>query len=297
MTADLERLAQQLEASPAYRVLRRFAPPARYNAPDGSELRTAAAIDFETTGFDPAGDAIIQLSLVPFSYNAESGKIFEVSPPVTYYEDPGRPIPKEITELTGIRDADVAGKRIDEAAVIAALAPVSLLIAHNAGFDRPFAERRMAVFRDKPWACSQREIQWKLAGLSSGALEFLLMKSCGLFYSAHRADIDSLALIHLLATPLPDGRLPMRLLLESARQQSARIWAEGAPIETKDLLKARRYRWNPGSDGRPKAWHKEVPGAEQESELAWLSETVFGGKKPKLRIDALDARSRYSDRG
>jgi len=295
---SLADLAAQLDASPDYQVLRRFDPPRVYHASTAADgtLRTAAAVDVETTGMDRRADAIIQISLVPFTYVAETGTVCEVGDRLDFFEDPGRPIPPEIVALTGITDADVKGQRIDEAAVAAALAPVSLVIAHNADFDRPFTERRLAAFRDKPWACSVRDVPWRQLGLSSSALEFLLIKRCRCFYGAHRADQDALALIHLLATPLDDGTLPMRLLLDSARKGTVRIWAEGSPIETKDLLKARRYRWNPGTDGRPKAWHREVPVDEQAAELEWLFANIYGGAKRNLRTDVVDARVRYSDR-
>ena len=245
----------------------------------------------------PKGDAVIQLALVPFECAPESGHIYSVGAPVTFLEDPGRPIPAEITALTGISDADVKGKRIDEAAVDEVVRSASLLIAHNARFDRPFAERRLAVFREKPWACSQSEVPWRSAGSRSSALEFLLIKRCGMFYAAHRADHDCLALIHVLATPLSNGELPFALLFKSARRQSVRIWAENAPIEMKELLKLRRYRWSSGSEARPRAWFREIPVERLDSELAWLYAQVYGGGKPRLRVDRLDATIRYSDRG
>ncbi|HEU4990309.1 MAG TPA: 3'-5' exonuclease [Gemmatimonadaceae bacterium] len=294
----LDALADRLDASPDYHVLRRFDAPRTYATPTGGEhLRTAAALDVETTGMDRRADAIIQLSMVPFTYDAESGRIFEVGATLNFFEDPGRPIPPEIVALTGITDAQVAGQRIDEDAVRRFLEPVSLMIAHNADFDRPFMERRMPEFRDKAWACSVRDVDWRGHGLSSSSLEYLLMKRCRRFYGAHRADQDAEAVVHLLATPFDDGTLPMALLLANARRGTVRIWAEGAPIETKDLLKSRRYRWNPGTDGRPKAWYRELDAEQQDAELEWLFANVFGGERRRLRIDAMDARVRYSERG
>ncbi|MGH7670538.1 MAG: 3'-5' exonuclease [Gemmatimonadaceae bacterium] len=294
----LAELAARLDASPDYHVLRRFDPPRSYAVATGREpLRTAVALDVETTGMDRRVDAIIQLSMVPFTYDVESGRIFDVGPPLSYFDEPGRPIPPEIVALTGITDADVRGQHIDEAAVHAFLEPVSLVIAHNAEFDRPFTERRLAGFRDKAWGCSVRDVPWRRLGFSSSALEYLLMKRCRRFYGAHRADQDAAAVVHLLASPFDDGTLPMAMLLDSARRGTVRIWAEGAPIETKDLLKHRHYRWNPGGDGRPKAWHRELPADEQDAELEWLYANVYGGPRRTLRIDALDARQRYSDRG
>jgi DNA polymerase III subunit epsilon len=291
-----EELILSLEVTGDYRVLRRFQPVASYHEPDGAPLNTAVALDVETTGLSPARDAIIQLALVPFEYAPESGRIYTVGAPLTFLEDPGRPIPAEIVALTGITDADVRGKRIDEGMVEKLVRSASLVIAHNAAFDRPFSERRLPLFREKPWACSQSEVPWRSAGSRSSALEFLLIKRCGMFYGAHRADYDCLALIHLLATPLESGQVPLSLLLQSARRKSVRIWAEKAPIESKDALRARRYRWSPGSEARPRAWFRELPAGQREEEMEWLYQNVYGGRRPSLRTDLLDATIRYSDR-
>ena len=117
MSDSLESLARQLEASPDYRVLRRFVPPSRYHEGDGSPTATGVVVDVETTGLDPTRDKIIEFCGVPFEFERESGRILAVREAVSYLEDPGRPIPAEVTKLTGITDAMVAGKRIDEAAV------------------------------------------------------------------------------------------------------------------------------------------------------------------------------------
>src|SRR5262249_5062361 len=40
-------------------------------------------------------------------------------------------------------------------------------------------------------------------------------------------------------------RLAMAALLEDARTPQYQLWAENAPIDFKDLLKSRGYRWSP----------------------------------------------------
>jgi hypothetical protein len=55
-----------------------------------------------------------------------------------------------------------------------------------------------------------------------------------------------------------------------------RIWARGAAIEKKDLLKARGYSWSPGELGRPRCWHRDVADADKAAEAAWLRENVVG---------------------
>lgn len=294
MSKPLEEAAARLEASPDYRVLRRFVPPPSYHEGSGQPTALALVVDVETTGLDPARDRIIEFCGVAFEYERDTGRILRVEPPVTYLEDPGRAIPAEVQRLTGITDDMVRGKVIDEAAVAALAGRAGLVIAHNAGFDRPFVDRRLAAFRDKAWACSQREVPWKELGASSGALEFLLMKRCGLFFDGHRADADCLALIHLLQQALEDGTLPLKLLLDSARLASFKVWALDAPFDKKDALKARRYRWSNGDSGAPRAWYKAVVAGELEAEEAWLREAVYGGGKG-WRADKLDARTRYRE--
>jgi DNA polymerase-3 subunit epsilon len=295
--SELEGFARQLEESGDYRVLRRLVPPRRYAQSDSLPHRTAIALDVETTGLDPRTDAIIQLSVVAFEYSAETGRIFEVSEPLTSFEDPKRPIPAEVVKMTGITAADVAGKRIDDQAVEALVRSSSLVLAHNAAFDRPFLERRLPVFKDVAWGCSLADVPWRSLGYASSSQESLLMHHCGVFYDAHRADNDALAMLHLLATPLESGDFPLALLLRSARKKTIRIWAVGAPFDAKDALKARRYRWNPGDNGRPKAWYRDVREDEQAAEQKWLADVVYGGTSGKWKLDVLDARTRYSDRG
>jgi DNA polymerase-3 subunit epsilon len=123
-----------------------------------------------------------------------------------------------------------------------------------------------------------------------------MMKQCGLFFDGHRADADCRAVIHLLQQPLADGTLPMKLLLDSARTPSYRIWALNSPFETKDVLKQRRYRWSPGEGKLPKAWYKEVAPDELEAEQGWLEREIYGGKQG-WKLETLDARRRYAEEG
>jgi len=289
-------MARALEASGDYRVIRRYrpAPPAVLRGDEGDA--SGLLLDLETTGLDPASDKIIQLAVVPFRFVRETGAILGAGAPVVFFEDPGRPIPAEVVRLTGITDEDVRGQRIDDVLIESIAAETTLVIAHNAGFDRPFSERRLPFFRDRHWACSQREIPWKERGLGSGALEFLLLRHAGVFFEGHRADHDCLALLHLLGLPFPSGETPLQLLLASARKKSYRIWAIGSPFDRKDDLKRRGYRFNNGEDKRPKSWYRDVSAAEEPAERAWLSAELYQGQAGRCRVDTLDSKTRYSDR-
>jgi DNA polymerase-3 subunit epsilon len=291
----LERMVSALQQTGRFEVLRRFEPPGRYSPPDGAHLSTAVVVDVETTGRDNQRDHIIQFSAVPFEYAPATGRIYGVGAPLTYLEDPGVEIPAEITQLTGISPEAVRGQRIDEAAVAALVEPADLVIAHNAQFDRGFLELRVPIFRYKDWACTLTEVPWPI-GTGSAKLEFLMYKQCGLFFGAHTAESDCLAVIHLLATPFETGELPMKLLLEAASKRTLRIWATGAAFDKKDVLKARHYLWSPGEDGRPKAWYRDLPEDDGPPELAWLQANVYGGRRGLWKTESLGAESRFSSR-
>jgi DNA polymerase III subunit epsilon len=56
-----------------------------------------------------------------------------------------------------------------------------IVIAHNAGFDRKFAERYWSVFQRKAWGCSATEIEWRKHGFEGSRLGYLL-NGAGFFH-------------------------------------------------------------------------------------------------------------------
>jgi DNA polymerase-3 subunit epsilon len=295
MKPDLEAMARTLENSGSYRVLRKLVPRRTFNQPDGSALRLGIFLDVETTGLDPALDEIIELAMVPFTFNRE-GVIFEIGEIFEGLRQPAVSIPAEITALTGIDDAMVAGQTIDKGEVARFIEPANLILAHNAAFDRRFVERLCDEFALKPWGCSQSQVPWKEEGFDGTKLNYLLA-GVGLFHDAHRALSDCQAALEILARPLPkSGRIAFKTLLENARKPLCRVWAERSPIESKDILKARGYRWNDGTDGRPKSWWRDVDEDRCDAELAFLGSKIYQGDVdiPVQRITAVD---RFSDRG
>lgn len=263
----LEGMARMLTASGVYKVLRRFAPRGRYGEPtDPATVSTALFVDVEATGLDTRHDAIIEFAAVPFTYCRESSQILAVLEPYVAYEDPGREIPPEVQELTGISPADVAGHRIDDGRVEALLRDAALVIAHNAGYDRPMLERRFPGFARKKWACSLGDVPWATRfGVRGSKLDYLLLQRCGEFFDGHRAEHDCQAAIHVLATCCDKGN-PFALLREAAARPTLRVRALGSPFESKDLLKARGYRWN----GEARVWWRDCTPDTLDAELSWL---------------------------
>ncbi len=287
---ELERMREALEASGRYRVLERYRRPERYLAAPGSdvEVLTGLYVDVETTGLSSDTDRIIELGLVAFEFDRE-GHIYAILDELSAFEDPGAPVPEEITRITGITDAMVEGNHLPEAAIEALVERAQVIIAHNAAFDRPFLERRLPAFAEHAWACSAHDVPWYAEGFEGRKLEYLAMKQ-GFVYDGHRATSDCLAGIHLLSLPLPrSGRRALDSLLERARRMGGRLYAVDSPFEAKDRLKARGYRWS----GR--VWYKDLPEEQLASEADWLRHAVYGGPQ-RLPVFPLNAFVRYSKR-
>lgn len=289
---ELERYKEILEATGDYRVLRRSGAVREFGKADSTAgpLLRGVYLDVETTGLERS-DVIIELGLVAFEYD-RSGRVYRVVDELDEFEDPNKPLSDEIVQLTGITDEQVKGKAIDDRRVAELVADADLVIAHNAAFDRPLVERRFPVFRDLAWACSVSDVEWSRAGFRNRKLEYLAMMR-GFFYASHRALNDCFAGIELLSAPLaPDSHeTALANLLDNSTRRGVRLWAVNSPFESKDLLKGRRYRWNPEA----KVWWRDILATEHDAELAWLMSSVYARSQP-LPYFEVDATVRYSSR-
>ncbi|MFT8789646.1 3'-5' exonuclease [Komagataeibacter saccharivorans] len=291
---QMEHMATTLEGSGQYRILRPLAPHMLADYPQSSGTRLGMFLDLETTGLSAAKDEIIEFGIVPFVYTLE-GRILGCLEPFSRLREPSCPIPPQITALTGITSEMVAGQSVTPEEVAGFVAPASLIIAHNADFDRKFAERFSPVFTTKPWACSMRDVDWAAEGYEGRKLSYLGMQA-GFWFDGHRATDDCQAGIAILDRELPvSGRPALSVLLENARQVRCRIWAENAPYEYKDVLRQRGYRWNDGTDGNPRAWSISLPEGDVTAELAFLSAEVFA-RPVDLPVTRITPWDRFSTR-
>ena len=290
---DLEALAQTLQADPDFRVMRRLKPRLHWPAAGTASVTRVLVLDTETTGLDPSREKIIELALLRVDIDNASGLPVGEVLVFDELEDPGIPIPAQITEITGITDADVKGKQLDESRIAQMLDGVDVIIAHNAGFDRPFCESRLPLFKEFAWACSFADIDWKAQGRSSSKLE-MLAHALGLFYDAHRAEMDCHALIAVLAAPLPKAAFTgFAALLTAAKNPAFRLQATQAPFEAKDKLKQRGYRWN----GDQKVWHTRLSDeAAVQAECEWLRANVYGSRNASVELEKMEATVKYSSR-
>ena len=290
---DHESAAVLLSGSDDFRVLRRLKSHQSFSTQIPTHPLIGVYIDCETEGLD-LQDKIIEIGLVRFVYDADSGAVLSVAEPQQGYsafEDPGKPLTKVIRDLTGIRDEDVQGQAFDDQAIAALVSDASLIIAHNAGFDRPRLEMRFPFFADKPWACSFKDIDWAGQGISSAKLDYLAYRF-GFFFDGHRAVTDCFAGLEILSKTLPASEKPvMQALLDASGKGAWRHFANPARYQN-DRYREMGYRWC-GKE-RSASWYKDY--ADQASaEAAWqkIAQQGIAEKQSIRRITALD---RYSVR-
>jgi DNA polymerase-3 subunit epsilon len=243
-------------------------------------------LDTETTGLESKSCKIIELGLVKLRYSPSMNHISEIVYAKSFFEDPLEPISLQITEICGITDDMVAGHKFDDNEIHDLFAGDPIVIAHNAGFDRSFFDKRFPTLNELRWACSIVDIDWQSFGVKSKSLEYLLM-SRGFFYSAHRAQVDCLATAFLLHIN-PEA---LSQIIHASRTKSFAVRAIGAPFEQKDTLKKRGYKWEPNM-AIQKHWYIDVSEEMLDAEIDYLSE-LYSWSETSVVIDMKTARERY----
>ncbi|WPY01906.1 DNA polymerase III PolC-type (plasmid) [Candidatus Trichorickettsia mobilis] len=290
---DLKKLAAILSESDQYRVTEKYKKPEFYNTDDSSDKLIGVFLDIEATGLSCNKDKLIELGMVKFEYT-QDGRIFSLLDEFSSYQDPNMPIPEVISKLTGITDDMVKGHQINENEVASYLEDVDIIIAHNAGFDRVFLEMTFPNIALKAWGCSMYDIDWKIEGISSHKLEYIAYKY-NFFFKGHRAIVDCLAGIHILAQELLNSRQAvLKQLLVNALAVRFKLYANNSPYESKDLLKARGYKWSMNQNDKHRAWYIELTEDKVAEEINYLRSNIYGGSSINIPVEIFDAYSRFS---
>ena len=288
-----------LHATGDYQVLRKINlnRDTRFTHKKRTGTRIGLCLDTETTGLSHAGDKIIEHGIVAFEYEPLTGEIIRITGRYNGFEDPVQPLSKEITEITGITDDMVRGQSFNDAEINSLAAQASLVIAHNAAFDRPFVEQRFPAFKDIPWACTVSQIDWYSERLQARSLEYLLFKF-GWCINAHRALDDAEGVLGLLLESLPvSGQRVFAALLKNSSESISRIYAVSAPFDKKDQLKQRGYRWSDGNGGIPKCWWTIVNESVEHDEMHWLAKEVYpDGNASSIEVKRILPVDRFSIR-
>ena len=150
-----------------------------------------AIIDIETTGGSAARDRITEIAIILHDgYQAEKTFSTLINPEI--------PIPRYITEITGINDAMVAGapRFYEVAREIVELTEGRIFVAHNVNFDYGFiAEefKRLAYTYTRERLCTVRTSRRLIPGLASYSLGRLCANIGIPIQDRHRALGDAAA--------------------------------------------------------------------------------------------------------
>jgi ATP-dependent DNA helicase DinG len=181
-----------------------------------------AFLDVETTGFDPARDAVIEIAVL-----VARGP--EVVARFSTLVDPERPVPREATQLTGIDDAAVAGApRLGSAiAEVLDLIGDRDVVAHNSTFDEAFvaeAARRIGRHAPDRWLDSLELARIGLPRMKTHRLRDLA-EAFGAPEPGHRAADDVEAMFHVWRIALAGLQdLPVELLAHLAALSPGTDW-------------------------------------------------------------------------
>lgn len=292
-----QQILQKIEADPDLKLLKRVPEPAVDEQPEYQNIFQAAIIDLETMGLDANNDEIIEIGILWFYFDKETG-ILGISRHYNELNQPSKPIPEEITKITGITNQDVKGKKVDWDYIEQHLQQTHLVICHNSQFDRNFLECQtpsqiQTLIKKMPFACTIKDISWQDRGFESSKLDYLNFK-LGYFYDGHRALTDCYATFNLfIAEPGSFDELK-----QNVKKKETLIIAQNAPFDKKDLLKQKSYRWSDGQGKLPKAWWITLSNEQLDEELEWLDSAIYkrAGASQALPQIEITARTRYSYR-
>jgi DNA polymerase III subunit epsilon len=173
---DSEEAARLIEANPDFRLLRRVPAPTAWSLQKAvGETRRGVFVDTETTGLDPDTDEVIELALLPFEYERDTGAIVSVDQDAALnaFRQPSFPIPPESAKIHGLTDEMVARQIFDPEHIRVLIEPAHIVI----GITQPSTGRwwkSTGLSSKRSSACSFAEIDWKSEGIGSGKLDYLL---------------------------------------------------------------------------------------------------------------------------
>lgn len=232
-------------------------------------------LDIETSGLDPENGDIIEISILPFTYDPETYAVTGYKSPITRLNEPKEPLSEIIKQITNLTDDDVQDHHIDWKRVADLLERADVVIAHNARFDWKWINASMHRAGIKmpqvPFCCSMIHANWQSIRLTSRSQELLCLWH-GFYYYSHRAEADTKALLHLLRV---SGRLGE--IIKIGTSDEYRIFAAGFPINENHRLKSRYYQF----DREARAWFKSCNTLEEaNAEKEFISN--FKGTQPHI---------------
>lgn len=205
-------------------------------------LRYALILDTETTGLEPPPkDVAVEVAVAVF--DLKHAQVVESYASLIRSDrneaEPINGIPVEL--LKSAPPGALVWRHVESLA-----ARTSVVIAHNAAFDRQFTTE-LGV----PWVCSESGIQWPGRARAGSLINLALSLGLGVA-SAHRAmsDVDTLARV---LTHFAGRGCNLAALVQHAMRPSAIFHAQ-ITFSVKYLAKEHGFRW----DAEKKVWWRRM---------------------------------------
>lgn len=167
------------------------------------DRRSYFALDVETTGLEPLKDKIIEIGILPFSFDEEGALVIEEG--WNALVNPGVSIPASASAIHGIYDLEVSNSPDFTylAPHILSMTRGKVLVAHNAMFDLGFLRQELKRGNGGTWngeivdtlALTRIALPGQISH-SLGRLAFALGIEAG---KSHRALDDARTCMHLFA--------------------------------------------------------------------------------------------------
>ncbi len=204
---------------------------------DGSLDGRFIVFDLETTGLRPAEEEITEIAATL----VDGGTVIDT---FQTYVNPHKPIPPEITELTGISDETVrdAPELQDALERFLMFAGEDVLVAHNAGFDMSFlrtACKRLGIEREFTYIDTLEMSKIMLPDLSKHKLNVLAKELQVGPFDHHRASEDASVLARIWLK-LMDR---MKNELHGTKISDINPLLAGLRAESKNLKNYQRYHF------------------------------------------------------
>lgn len=236
---------------------------------EGREVQIGLVLDTETTG--TARDSeITEIAIVPFAFDGDTFEILKIFPSYESYNDVNVVLDERVVKLTGITNEMIAGHKIDRSILQKMFKKADVVISHHAAFDRNILENNFPELKrlDTIWMCTVKDPPYDKHYVTSAKLDYVAM-ILGFWFEHHRAMNDVQATLQVMNSKLPGAdETIFTQMFEALEKSGGTLYAVGAPFDTKEMLKANKYRWN----GDRKVWYKEV--SDYEAESKWLYDNI-----------------------
>lgn len=227
-----------------------------------------------TTSMTPRSGDLLRINL-KLCFLDKDGNFSKSRKTVSFFNDPGRKLNDEEAKFLDFDINEKKGSEIDWDLITNLFSGADLVVSHNSSFVKPWVEKYTGNL-ETLWGCTIEHIDWNLSGFPARNLPTLSVFT-GFFYDFKDSASALEALSHVLSL-----NSKSKEMLDNSKQADLQIFAANSPRGSNQLLKDRRYRWNPDIG----SWWLSIKDREQgKVEEAWLLENLPGVEPQIFEID------------